>query len=105
MKTILFAILGIVTFIALIFGLQALDYGSLIFWGTKYENAHREIFEQTKSFRDGSARDLDNLRIAYLQAKSSEEKSIIKDTIRHRADGVPADQLSPAIQQIINSGE
>ena len=80
-------------------------YGSFLFWEPKFEDARRQVFENTKSFRDGSSRDLDNLRVAYMQAKTPEEKAVIKDTIRHRVFGIPPEQVSPSIQQIINSGE
>ncbi len=97
-----FGIIGIILFVLLLgFGLTAFDYGSLKFWGPKYENAHREIFENTKSFRDGSIRDLDNLRLAYLQAQDPDAKAAIKDTMRQRALGVPREQISPAVNQII----
>ncbi len=101
-------IIGFVVVSAIVMGiflLQSLDFASLVFWGPKYENAHRQIFENTKSFRDGSSRDLDNLRIAYIQAKTPEEKSIILDTLRHRALGIPSEQISPAVNQLINQGQ
>lgn len=97
---------GLILAIAvLIFLITAYNYGSLIFWGTKFQNADRQIFENTKSFRDGSARDLDNLRLSYLTAKTPEEKSAIKDTMRHRALGVPREQISPEINSIIYGAE
>jgi len=69
--------------------------------GPKYQNAHREIFENTKSFRDGSSRDLDNLRLSYLRAATPEEKAAIKDIMRHRALGVPKEQISSKVLTII----
>jgi hypothetical protein len=97
-----FTIIGVICLIIILgFGLTALNYGSLKFWGPKYENARREIFENTKSFRDGSSRDLDNLRLQYLQATDENTKAAIKDTMRHRAFGVPREQLSPEVLTII----
>ncbi len=101
MKEFFVVIIGVLLFGLLIFGLQAADYGSLLFWKPKYENANRQIFENTKSFRDGSSRDLDNLRLQYLEETDLNTKAIIKDTMRHRALGVPREQLSPEILTII----
>lgn len=105
MKDVLIATFLIIGLVVGIFLLQTLGFESFKFWAPKYEDAHRQVFENTKSFRDGSARDLDNLRVAYSQAKTPEEKSIILDTIRHRALSVPSDQLSPAVNQLINQGQ
>ena len=101
MKEFFIIIGGLLLFGLLIFGLQAADYGSLLFWKPKYENANRQIFENTKSFRDGSSRDLDNLRLQYLEAQDENTKAVIKDTMRQRALGVPREQISPAVNQII----
>lgn len=105
MKEIFIVIVSIILLTLLVFFMQGFDYASLVFWGPKYENAHREIFENTKSFRDGSSRDLDNLRVAYVQAKTPEEKAVILDTLRHRSLGIPSEQISPAINQLINQGQ
>ena len=95
-------VIFIVVMIAFSIGGNALGLWNLQFWGVKYENAHREIFEQTKSFRDGSARDLDNLRLQYLQAKTSEEKAALRDVMRHRAVSIDPALISPEVKTIIN---
>lgn len=105
MKTIFIWILGAVVFFGSIWALTAFQYGSYKFWAPKFEDAKREVFENTKSFRDGSARDLDNLRLEYLRAKTPEEKAALKDVMRHRALGVPAAQISPETRAILNNGE
>jgi hypothetical protein len=84
-----------------LFGLQ---YGSLQnykFFAPKYEDARREVFENTKSFRDGSARDFENLLISYLSANTEEGKQAILSVIRQRAYGVPQEQLPLEIKNLL----
>ncbi len=81
MKKIFIATVGIAT---LLFAVQGFGLFNLKFWGIKYENARREIFEQTKSYNHGMIRDLENLCLAYEEAETKSHKNAIKATIQHR---------------------
>jgi Tfp pilus assembly protein PilO len=47
--------------------------------------AEREVYEETKSYVDGTIRDLQNLRLEYLSAETEAHKSALRSTILHRA--------------------
>lgn len=71
------------------------------FIAPKYEDARRQVFENTKSYRDGTQRDFDNLYLSYEAAKTPEEKSAILGVIRHRAEGTPQDLVPADIVQLL----
>ena len=102
MKTAFLIVAALIGFAALIFCLQAFDFNSYKFWAPQYENARRHVFENTKSFLDGSRRDLDNMSVAYHAADSPAEKEAIRDVMLHRSKGIPPEQISPEVQSIIN---
>lgn len=82
MKIFLKFILGLVLFTSLIFGLQYLGIMNFKFFAPKYENARREVYENTQSYveakrqaitkyynewRKGDQADKDALRSIVLQ--------------------------------------
>ena len=100
MKPILAVVGGVVGFGALIWGVA---YHGLIFtsfFAPKYENVRRNTFEQSKSFRDGSIQELENMRFEYVKA-SPEHKVALKDIIIHRATEVPEDALPQDLYNFI----
>lgn len=58
----LICVIGALGFVA-----TSIDFASLKFWGVKYENARREIFEETKSYNEGKAQDLAKYYLEYTQ--------------------------------------
>lgn len=81
--------LGVVIFLsALGFALTSWDLFNLSFWGPKYENAKRGVYEQTKSYRDGSRRDFENLYVEYMAQPDPASKSAVLSVAKERADGV-----------------
>lgn len=84
------------------FVLNAVGLVNYQFFAPKYENARREVFENTKSYRDGSRRDFDNLYLAYKTAKSDDEKAAVLSIIRERASTAPEDVVPAEIKQLLN---
>lgn len=80
MKNLFLAVaaIGIITF-----GLPALGLFNINFWGVKYEDAKRNVFEQSKSYNHGMQRDIQNLINSYDLADEN-QKNALKATIRHR---------------------
>lgn len=72
-------------------------------FGVPEENARREVFEQTKSYRDGVRRDFDELLLAYAKA-SPEERPAIVSIMRHRAESAPADLVPAEVKALIGGG-
>lgn len=68
--------------LALIIGSYFFGFGIYKYFAPKYENARREVFENTRSYNEGKFQDLVKYRLEYMQA-SEEEKPILASTIRH----------------------
>jgi hypothetical protein len=98
------AILGIFLFIAaLAFGLNAVGFINYSFWAPKQEQVRREVFENTKSYRDGLRRDFDNLYLSYETEKDPDARAAVLSIIRHRAEGVDPDLLPDNIRNLLRS--
>ena len=86
------------------FALTSWDLFNYNFWAPKYENARRGVYEETKSYRDGSRRDFDNLYLAYKGAKSDDEKAAVLSVLRERAASAPAEVVPTEVYQLLHTG-
>ena len=93
-------ILAIVGGVALLWGVAYHQLIFTAFFGPKFENVRRNTFEQSKSFRDGSLQELENMRFEYIKA-SPEHKVALKDIIIHRATEVPEDAMPQDLYNFI----
>jgi hypothetical protein len=100
MKPFIAVVGGVVGVGALIWGVAYHDLIFTSFFAPKYENVRRNTFEQSKSFRDGSLQELENMRFEYIKA-SPEHKVALKDIIIHRATEVPEDALPQDLYNFI----
>ena len=94
---------AIALLLILAFSLQGLGYISLKFWGPKYEDARREIFENTKSYKHGMIRDLQNLRMEYKKATDEGTRGMLSDTILHRTAALPLEGLPYDLRNFITT--
>jgi hypothetical protein len=97
-------IVGVFLFGLLMFGLQELGVMNYRFFGPQIENAHRAVFEETKSYRDGSRRDFMNLYLSY-QSAGMDAKPAIKSVMCDRANGLAPDVIPVEVKSICNIGE
>lgn len=97
---ILFSLISVFLFI---FAMQAFGLFSLKFWGVKYENARREVFEETKSYKHGTIRDLQNLMLEYQAAESEAHKSALRSVILHRSAAFDPNELTPELRQFLST--
>jgi len=72
------------------------------FFNPKFEDVRRNTFERSKSFRDGSVTELQNMRFEYIKA-APEHKLALKDIIIHRATEVPEDAMPQDLQSFISN--
>ena len=82
-----------------------LTYQVLVYTGyfaPKFENVRRKTFENSKSFRDGSIQELENMQFEYLRS-DAEHKLALKSLIIHRAATVPQDALPQDLYNFIQS--
>lgn len=61
----------------------ALNFASLAFWAPKAEGVRYSTFKQSQSYNEGMMRDLQELRMQYIQA-TPEQKVALKAIILHR---------------------
>lgn len=94
----------IVMFVGLVLGLSfvgnAVGLWSIKFWGVKYENARREVFEQTQSYNHGMITNVDNLCLEYYRVDSDSHRNALKATIRHKVSAFKG-EFPPHTQQCL----
>ena len=95
-------ILVVLFIFAVAFGLRGLGLVQFQFWAPKEEAARREVFEESKSYRDGMNQELRNMQMQYVQA-DAEHRLALRSIILHRVAGFPADALQPDLAAFVNS--
>lgn len=90
---------------ALAFLGTALDFAQFKFWAPKYEDAKREVFEESQSYQHGMIRDLRNLKKEYRLADSESEKRVIKGTFLHRVAPMEKNELPQDLRSFWNELE
>lgn len=68
----------------------------------KEEQLRRDVFEQSKAYRDGVVQELRSMQFQY-QLADSEHRAGLASMIRHKAAGVPADAIPADLQQFITT--
>lgn len=92
----------VVLFVLTMFVFPAMGLYQIQFWGVKYADANRKVFEHSQSYNQGMIRDMENLRLSYLHSNDPAEKAAILDTARHRAAGYNTQELPADLQQFVN---
>jgi hypothetical protein len=62
------------------------------FFAPKFENARREVFEQTKSYQEGMSQELRAMQERYITATPSQQAAL-RDVILHRVADYPEENL------------
>ena len=73
------------------------------FWAPKYENAKREVFENTQSYVQGKSEYIGKLRYQYQSAEPGAQKDALKTLILSEASTVDNSKLPADEQAFINS--
>ena len=98
------AVLGVIGALILIMGLGWLAEGNSFFmykfFAPKQEQVRREVFEQTKSYRQGMVQELQNMQFEYVKA-SKDGKEAMRSIILHRAADVPPDAMPVELNAFI----
>ena len=79
-KDVGFGVLALVLIVGLTFGVLY----HYKFFAPKFEDARREVFENTRSFNQAKVQELSKYRLEYLCTEELVEKDAIASTIRHR---------------------
>ena len=70
-------------------------------YAPRVEDVRRTTFEHSRTFQEGTIRDLDNLRMEYLRAGSDAQRQAIVDTVRHRLADIDLDALPPQTHEFV----
>jgi hypothetical protein len=102
MKEIFFGtIWGFVVLIALGVGGAFLGFKVYEYFAPKYTEVDRRVFEESRAFNEGMLRDLQNLKLQYVQA-NPETKKALKATILHRFSVYPEDRMPAELRNFYN---
>ena len=74
----------------------AMDFASFKFWAPKYENAKREVFEETQSYVEGKRQDLSRYHHEWVMAKDPADKKAIEAVVRQQFSNVKASHIEDA---------
>jgi hypothetical protein len=77
-------VFAIVTLLGMTWLFQGNDFFVYQYFGPKYEQTRRTIFEQSKAYNQGMVQELQNMQFQYVQA-DTEHKDALADLILHRA--------------------
>lgn len=72
-------------------------------FGTRYANADREIFENSKPYIHGSIENLARLRLQYETTENPNHRAAIKAMVRTQVANLDTNQLPYDLQTWINS--
>jgi hypothetical protein len=90
----------IICILAFVWLIQGNDFFMYKFFAPKYEQARRQVFEQTKSYNQGMIQELQNMQFQYVQADSL-HKLALADVILHRAADFDENKLPADLKQFI----
>ena len=82
-----------------------LSFGSLYyykFFGPKYEDARREVFESTRSYNQAKIQELAKYKLEYERSKDKQEKEALAFTIRHRFADYNDSKLDYQLKPFLN---
>ena len=92
---------GLVLFLLVVAGATFGGIAIYKYAGPLQQDIRREVFEGTKSFNDGTVRDLSNLRNEYLGAGNDAHRAALRSTILHRASDIDEDRLPGDLRSFI----
>ena len=95
---IVLSVFGVLILISVIgFIAQGADFFMFKFWAPKYANVQREVFQNTKSYNQGMAQDLDNYYVDYQRA-TPDQKDAIAAVVLHEVADYPNERLPAHLQ-------
>jgi hypothetical protein len=96
-----YSVLGLVIVLGLTWLIQGNDFFMYKFFGIKYENVRREIFEQSQAYNQGMVQELDNMMFEYQKA-DKEHKAALGSIFLRRASYYGIDKLPSDLRQFAN---
>lgn len=94
-------VLVLTMLLGLIWIFQGNDFFMYKFFGLKYENTRREIFEQSKAYNQGVIQELQNMQFEYIKVDEA-HKNALASIILHRSADYDVDRLPADLRAFIN---
>lgn len=91
-------IAGLIAGVLVLVGLSYLSYQLYAFYAPKYEEVRRTTYEQSRAFNEGMVRDLETLKLQYVQA-TPDQQAALKAVILHRFSVYPEEAMPPDLRQ------
>ena len=101
-KIFAITILCIVALVLLDFGGEYYSLWSFGFFAPKYENVKRQVFENTKSYREGKRQEVVKDKFEYDKSDDIHVKNAIKAHVRQSFSDVNYDDYPPELINFIN---
>lgn len=93
------SILGVILgLLALTWLVQGNDFFMYKFWAPKYEDVRRDVFENTKSYRQGMVQEIRKAQKEYASADTQAKKDAIASYILHSTADFPEDAMPSDIR-------
>lgn len=93
-------LIGLLVLLVLI-GITFFKLGFYRFFKPKFENARREVFEETKSYNQAKFQDLLKYKLEHDRAETEEEEEAIAFTVRHRFADYDEDKLPAELKDFL----
>jgi hypothetical protein len=93
---------GLAVLLIVWFGGTALGFWHYKFWAPKFEDARRDVFENTRSYNQGKLQELSKYAYEYKTTNDPEAKSAIAFTIRHKFADYDDQNLSPELRAFLH---
>ena len=88
-----------------ILGLGWVLYGNQFFmfqfFAPKVEQVRRNVFEESKAYRQGLIQEMNSLHVDYIKA-SPDQKEGLRTIILHKAADIPPEILGPDLNAFLN---
>lgn len=77
------------------------DFFMFKFFAPRQEAVRREVFEQSKAYRQGMVQELQNMQFEYAKA-TKDQQGALRSIILHRAADFPYDQMPADLRSFIS---
>jgi hypothetical protein len=92
---------GIALITALVFYARGVNLASDKAFGVAEENVKTQTFQHSEAYVEGVRRDCEELKLAYVQAKTPDEKTAVLSTLRHRVEGVDPTIIPADVKELL----
>ena len=93
-------ILGVI--VGLSWALTGNSLALYTYFAPRQEAVRRQVFEETKAYRQGMVQDLQNMQFQYAQATPVQQEALAS-IILHRAADVPDEILPQNLREFVNN--